>query len=394
MKKILITAAFVFLYTAVYSANISVDNMQIISNINFDAYDNKMKNNTFFNFQTSFRGGYKFSANVGFAANTTDIASYYMSGVTPGLGGLYLFFDNASVTARDLFNSFLDMSIWTGNFKYLGSGNYYKGHIFYPENNSENIKGFYRLRGTGISANMKFWEERFRIKLHLYNNTNFIQPADSFSKLNFFSFDNEIGLYFDFLYLEFFYGFTKDFMYPNKNTELEYGRGKVGFTFWVGNPDIEFFTTIGIPDLDKETLAAVEGGSRNLFDSLYLLAELKFNMYITENTISFLTTPSLYNETAKESKTDFKVNYKLLINSPDKMFNGGAVINFNYNIMNNDTQNWSLTAAPYFSIVLSGVEWFVSTGYDFAKIQKAQEMKNDIYSLEGLRIVFGVTSNF
>ncbi|HBI38899.1 MAG TPA: hypothetical protein DDY71_14755 [Spirochaetia bacterium] len=393
MKKFFLLNIFLFIMYTISGANLSIDEMQIISDINFDSYDNKLKNNTFFKLQTSFQGGYKFSAKATFSASTAMLESSYLNG-TNGLAGLYLIFNNASVTARDLFNSMLELSIWTGSYKYLGSGNIYKGYLFFPKTDTLDIQGFYRLRGTGVSANVRLWEDKFRIKLHLYNNTNFILPTDTFAKLNFFSFDNEIGLYLDYLYLELFYGFTKDIMYPNKNTDLEYGRGKIGFTFWVGNKDIEFFTTIGIPDLDKETFSQVSTGGRNLFDSLYLIAELKFNLYITKNIISFLTTPALYNEVAKTTQSDFNVNYKLLISSPDKLMNGGTHINFTYHIMSDATQSWNFTVAPYFSIVLSGVEWFLSTGYDFSKVLEAQTKANDLISLEGLHIIFGVTSNF
>lgn len=393
MKKIYFLILNIFLSLYLFSANITVDDMQIIADTHFDTADNKLKNNTYFKLKTSFEGGYKFSATIGFETNTTELEKQYLTG-TAGIGAVYLLFHDASVTARNLFDSHLDMSLWTGTFRYLGAGNYYKGNLFYPETILDDIQGFYRLRGTGISATAKFWEEKIRFRFHLYENTNFIQPTDTFTNLNYFTFDNEIGLYLDFLYLELFYGYTKDIVYPNEKSTLYAGRGKVGFTFWVGNKDIEFFSTIGVPDIENELISSVSSGQRNLFDSLFLLAELKFTLYKTNNTITFITVPSLYNETATNKKSDFDINYKLLVSSPDKSFNGGTNFNFTYDINSDGSYDWHLMLAPYFSIVLSGVEWFASTGFDFASLQKMSETGNKLEALGGLKFIVGVTSSF
>ncbi|HBD94665.1 MAG TPA: hypothetical protein DC057_10895, partial [Spirochaetia bacterium] len=48
MKKFFLLNIFLFIMYTISGANLSIDEMQIISDINFDSYDNKLKNNTYF----------------------------------------------------------------------------------------------------------------------------------------------------------------------------------------------------------------------------------------------------------------------------------------------------------------------------------------------------------
>ncbi len=393
VKKTFFSSIFIFVVYILFAANVSVDNLDIISLGSFDTKSDKFNMNTYLNFKTSLDGGYKFAANVAFETVTSELASNYKLN-NLGLGAVYLFFNSAAVTARNLADSHIDLTFWTGSYRYLGDGNIYKGYIYFPQSVNDKYDGFYRLRGTGLSATFKLLEEKLKFSTHIYNNTNFIQPTDTVTKLNYFSADIEAGLYFEYVYFELFGGYTKDIKYPNDQSEIWSGRVKAGITFWVGNEHVEFYSTCGIPDIDAYRVADFNSGKSNLFDSLYLLAELRFNLFKANNVISFLTRPALYNETPTGYKSDFDINYKLIISSPNHPLSGGIIANFSYYTNDKDETDWNLILSPYLSILLSGVNWNINVGYDFASIGDASSTGDQITALEGLKIVLGVSTSY
>ncbi|HOV13589.1 MAG TPA: hypothetical protein PK771_04845, partial [Spirochaetota bacterium] len=272
MRKNLFIFFLIFISINVYSANINVEELKIVADGYFLTTNNtKFQMNTYFKFITSFDGGYKFAARVAFETSTKQLETNFITNQF-GLGNVYLFFKDAEVRIKNLANDHLDLSFWTGTHKYLGYGNKYKGYMYYPFSNDLDYAGFYRMRGTGISAEMKFWEDKFRGSFHIYQNTNFI--ALDPNALNYFSFDTEVGLYFKNISLEFFGGYTKEFIYPNDDasSDMKFGRGKVGASLWVGNEYIDFFTSFGIPDIDTK----IESTNFNHF---YLLGELHFKLF-------------------------------------------------------------------------------------------------------------------
>jgi hypothetical protein len=364
-----------------FSASVNVDQLDIVADGYFTTQTNtKFQMNTYFNFITSFDGGYKFAAKVAFETSVQQLALNYTT--TPlGLGTVYSFFREAEVTARNLADSHLFLTFWTGTYKYLGAGNKYRGYMYYPTSGDNDIAGFYRLRGTGLSTELRFWEDRFRAELHLYQNTNFVTISPL--ALNYFSADAQIGLYFKNVYIEMFGGYTKEVVYPieDASQDMKYGRGKVGMAFWVGNEYIDFYSCFGLPNIDT-TIASTS------FNSFYLMGELHFKLFLTDNTISFLTRPALYNElnkTVRSDNYDFDVSYRLLISSPDFPLGGGLLFNFKSAFTFGN--NWVCAVAPYMSISMSGVLWNLYVNYDFASIYRQQY-------LDGLRILLSVSTKF
>jgi hypothetical protein len=374
---------FVFLLCilSVFPASINVDELNIIADGYFLTTNNtKFQMNTYFKFVTSFDGGFKFAAKVAFETTTKQLEQNFITNVY-GLGNVYLFFHDAEVTARNLADSHLSISFWTGTHKYLGSGNRYRGFLYYPASNDVDYQGFYRQRGTGLTTEIKFWEDRFRAGLDIYQNTNFIS-LDPMA-LNVFSVDMEAGLYFKYGYVELFGGYTKDLVYPytDATTDMINGRGKVGASFWIGNEYLDFLATFGVPKMDSN-IAATN------FNSFFILSELHFKLFIADNTISFLTHPAYYNELSKEKRADpfdFDLSVKMHLSSPDFPLSGGTLFNFKWQLSN--MYNCSLVVSPYLSISMSGVLWTFNIHYDFWQIYWQKY-------LDGLRIVIGVSSKF
>lgn len=389
--KILLTIIYLTCFTLVgFAASINVDELSIIADGNYSTTSNKFEMNTYFKFVTSFDGGYKFAARVAFETSIKQLEYNY---TTNPMGFVYLFFHNAEVTAKDLVDSHLDLSFWTGTHRYLGDGNRYRGYLYYPDSNDTDYRGFYRLRGTGMTAAIKFWEEKFKASFHLYQNSNFVGPTVADLNMNFFSFDSEVGLYFDKVKVGLFGGYTKDFIFPNTSAQLEYGRGKLGVDFWIGNEYIDFYSCVGFASMDSTTFNNIASGSSNFFDLLYLVGELNFKLFLSTNTISFLTRPALFNEKATGAATNFDINYKFKIAVPDFPLNGGFQFNLQYSTADPADQ-WKIILAPYASITFSGVIWTLTTHYDFGRLILVNNTGDGLHALEGLKIVIGASSKF
>ena len=252
--------------------------------------------------------------------------------------------------------------------------------MFYPFSNDLDYVGFYRMRGTGVSLEMKFWENRFRGAFHFYQNTNFITLDPN--ALNYFSFDSEVGLYLKNVHIELYGGYTKEFIYPNDDAsaDMALGRGKVGASFWVGNEYIDFFATFGIPNIDTKIVS--------MGFSHFLLGELHFKLFIADNTITFIAKPNLYNELSKvvrKEDYDFDINYRLHLIKDSFPLSGGLLFNLKFSMQNSN--NYSINISPFMAVGISGVVWDLYINYDIAKAIQEKY-------IDGLRIVLGASSKF
>ena len=390
-KKIfLLFISQLFIYS-LFSASVSVDELKIVADTHYNIDSQSIENNTYFKFITSFDGGYKFAAKVAFEANVKELEKQYRNDSADFYNKVFMLFNHAEVMARNLADSHLDLSFWTGTHKYLGSGNYYKGYLYYPESSDEDYLGFYRLRGTGITTTFKFWQDRLRANFHFYENTNFVDSKNP-NAFYYFSFDSELGLYFDeipiqndhfSLMLELFGGVT----FPRSPA----GEYKAGLTFGVGNDYIDFFISAGLPKIDGTI-------SNMTFDYFYLASDLHFKLFITDHTISFLTRPLWFNEHKygidnEGEKSDFDINYKFLALTPDFPIDAGFNINFKYSL-NDLSDTWNLVLAPFMDISFSGIVWNIAAHYDFSRIY-AGNLRNDsrVY-LEGLKVVVAASAKF
>lgn len=392
--RLKLLAIFLLLLTFnIYSANLNVDELKVVSIGEYISATGQFNMNTYFNFIASFDGGYKFAAKTTFAANTLQISNTFLDSTTDLYNKVFLVFNSAEVTARNLFNSHLFVTFWTGTYKYLGDGSVYKGYLYFPQTQDDDYKGMYRLRGSGISSEIRFWEEKFKASLHIYQNTNFITSATP-TAFNYFSFDLEAGIFLKYFSLEIFGGYTKDFINPNTNAYLRYGRGKAGLTMWVGDgTNVDFFAAGGLMNIDDRLMNNLNLGNYGVFDIFYISAELHFKLFVTDHLISFLTRPLFFNEKRTTNMTDIDVNYKFHVSVADFPINGGFILNFRYSV-EDPTDTWKLYLSPYMSIKLSGVVWMINVHYDFSRISVATAAGNNYLALDGLKLVLGVSSSF
>ena len=310
MKKIYFIIIIIFFNFLVNSASVNVDEMKLIADTHYNINNQSMENTTYFNFISTFDGGYKFSSQIAFEGNTTDIENQLLNS-TFNFNSVFLILRKAEIVARNLADSHLDLSLWTGIDKYLGAGGVYKGYLYYPETQDVDYVGYYRLKGTGITAQLKFWDDKFRANFHFYENTNFITQTTP-NIFYMFSFDSEVGLYFDRIpfqndFFHFMIELSGGATFPAANA----GEYKVGLSFGIGNNYIDFFISSGLPKIDSNTTSIT---LNNFFISSYL----HFKLAITDNTISFLTRPMWYNEQLSGinnvgEQSNFDINYKLKI---------------------------------------------------------------------------------
>ncbi len=389
--KYLLVIIYIFLFSLIiFPASVNVDDLTIIADGHFDQNLQSFIANTYFKFITSFDGGYKFSANASFEANVWELEKQYREEPADFYNKVFMLFRHAEVKAQNLADSHLDISFWTGTHDYLGSGARYKGYLYYPDSIDEDYIGFYRLRGTGITTQIKFWQERFKVNFHFYQNTNFVSSAtpDAFY---YFSFDTVIGLYFKEIPIEndhfnLIFELIGGVTFPI----APYGQYKVGITFGVGNDYIDFFISAGLPKMDQYI-------SNTTFNDFYLASDLHFKIFYTDHIISFLTRPLWFNEKRSgENHTgengDIDVNYKLNVIVPDFPLSGGCMINFKYSL-NNTNDTWNLILAPFMDISFSGVIWNLTVHYDFSRLYFATPGEYQTY-LEGFKVIIGASSKF
>lgn len=387
MKRVLlILFLFFFIFYYLYAANVSVDELKIVADTHYNIVSQSFENNTYFKFTTSFNGGYKFAAKVAFEANITQLEKSYRDADIDFYNKVFMLFKSAEVTARNLIDSHFDITFWTGTYKYLGSGNQYRGYLYYPISIDEDYCGFYRLRGTGLTGEIKFWKERFRILTHFYQNTNFVssKTPDAFY---YFSADSEIGLIFkeipvedEIFNLSFFIfgGIT----FPIKPIQ----RYKAGFTFMVGNQYVDFFVTAGIPKIDENGFT---------FHDLFISSDLHFKIYITDHIISFLARPVYFNEKLfRENYVDFDINYRFNIAIPPTPLNLGLFCNFQYKPDSTFENQWHLFTGTFIDILYSGIKWTTSFHYDFSRIYYGRFINDSRRFLQGIGIIIAASSSF
>ncbi|HNZ27600.1 MAG TPA: hypothetical protein PLG34_04945 [Spirochaetota bacterium] len=393
MKLRLLVIFLLLLTFNIYAANINVDELKVVSVGEYLSTTGQFNMNTYFNFVASFNGGYKFAAKTTFAANTYQISNTFLDSSADFYNKVFLVFNGVEVTARNLFNSHFFITFWTGNYKYLGAGSVYKGYLYFPKTQDDDYKGMYRLRGAGVSSEIRFWEEKFKASLHVYQNTNFVTSATP-NAFNYFSFDLEAGIFLKYFSLEIFGGYTKDFINPNTNAYLKYGRGKAGLTMRIGDGiNVDFFAAGGLTNIDDRLVNNLKLGNYGVFDIFYISAEFHFKLFVTDHIISFLTRPLFFNEKRMKNMTDIDANYKFNVSVADFPINGGFILNFNYSVEDpNDT--WKLCLSPYMLIKSSGVVWTINVHYDFSRISVAIAAGDNYLALDGLKLVLGVSSSF
>jgi hypothetical protein len=389
--KILYIFIYIFIIsTFLFSASLSVDELKIIADGYFNKNLQSFMVNTYFKFVASFDGGYKFAANVSFEANVNELQKSYQEDSADYYNKVFMLFEHAEVTARNLLDSHLSLSFWTGTHKYLGEGNTYKGYLYYPESKYVDYKGFYRIRGTGVSTELKFWEDRFRTQFHLYQNTNFV-TSETPVAFYYFSFDTEMGLYFEEIPLQNNHFNLKFEIIAGITFPIApYCQYKVGTTFGVGNDYIDFFISAGLPKIDNNI-------AETTFDDLYLAADIHFKIFATDHTVSFLTRPLWFNEQkygidGEGEKTDIDINYKFKVQVANFPLSGGFVVNFQYSL-NDTTDTWCLYLSPFMNISFSGVIWDFAVHYDFSRLYMATPGYYQTY-MEGFKLIIGASTRF
>ena len=381
----------------VSAASINIDNLQVSNSSGFNAEDGKYKGNTYIDIAASFDGGYKFAAKVGFRMNTADLANTMPDFKASVYNKVFMLLHNVELTAKNLFDSHLFLTVWTGTYKYLGIESDYQGYMFYPDSEEDQYAGAYRLKGSGFSTELRFWEERLRFALHLYENTNFVTNTTQ-DAFNFFSLDFEFAMYLKYFRMNFFIGGTNDLVLPVENTVLEYGRGKTGFSFWVGDSDYaDFKATFALPALDYYYCSEVQNGNITFFDIIYLSADLHFRIFVTDHYISFLTRPRSHNDIDSDYVNDVDVQYRMNVKVGDFPLGGGFIFNFQFAETSpkyTDSRHITAALAPYLTVDYSGIHYQFSVGYDFASIHYAQQSGNDLTAFAGLRFVISAATAF
>jgi len=336
----------------IYSADLEVPNMELITRSNFDTGIPVLTTRGKIDLLVG--GGYKLggSLTVGFDSEDLGYSNTDPATLTdvPALGTYlsnqtYLQFQSAQIIIRDLFSSPTDLTYFIGKTDVLCSGDdfpnifgsapiatRYHGYLYFPKNE---FHGIHTINGTGLKVSSNFGNDRNITSAYIYE--------DGYMGSGYFSSDLRTLFNFDKVKIESFLGAT----FPASS----YGLYRAGFLFnYNSGTTGEFFAQIGVPQWDP---------SENFnMDRLLFLFEprIKFNPLTIILTLFLHPGYYLQNTTSDSGSSDVHINF--MIGEPGmSTFAGGIEGSATYNSSTPSSDQFSVKVSPYLSAITSGVIW-------------------------------------
>jgi len=349
------------LQTAI-AADLSIPEMELISRGRWDSDTETFIVNTRGRSEILIDGGYKFGGSllIGFESGDLnninqdpplwedydpDTAGYAaaMSVYTENQTNLQ--FQGAQIVYRNMFGSFTDFSYFIGRNDRLASAEIfpsyfgskpiatkYQGYLYFPE---QEYRGIHTINGTGLQLSSSFGSDSTRTNISFYQ--------DSYLGEGNYSGDIQFLANYEKLKLELFAGGS----FP----EGDYGLYRSGLMFYYSSGDRgEFFSQVGVPYFKP-----FEDFNINSF---YFLFEPRIHFDIVSVILTLFWHPEYYlmETTGEEGSAD--IHFNLLFGDPLKSpLSGGLETNFTLKTDPGSSQDFEITAAPYLSVVTSGVVW-------------------------------------
>ena len=342
----------IFLISAnLYSANLEVPNMELITRSNFDTGIPVLTTRGKINLLVS--GGYKLGGNLIIGFDSSDLG---VSQTDPGtlttateLGTYlsnqtYLQFQSAQIIIRNLFSNSTNLTYFIGKNDVLCSGDdfptifgsipiatRYRGYLYFPNNE---FNGIHTINGTGLKLSSNFGSERNITSAYIYE--------DGYMGNGHFSSDLRTLFNFDKLKIESFIGAT----FPASSFGLY--RGGFLFNYKPGSSG-NFFAQVGVPQWDPSENFTI--------DRLFFLFEprIKFNPVTIILTLFWHPEYYLQRTTSNSGSSDVHINF--MIGEPGiSKFSGGIEGSTTYNL-SAASDKFSVQVSPYLSAITSGVIW-------------------------------------
>jgi len=300
-------------------------------------------------------GGYKFGGQLKFGFlqenledQTTLPASYDPQAVDNNISRALLF-KTASVTMREVMNSTLDLTYFTGEMDALGTGEdfmryfgtepfatRYRGYRYF--NGGVLYDGIYRVYGTGIELAAPQIASWLYMSGYVYQDQN-IRPGV-------YSADYRLLFNLDRIKAETFVGATVP--------RADYGEYRAGLMmFFDTGAGGQFYTQIGIPRWTPGPSGTIA------LEDFYFLFEprLTFNAFSAILTLFWHPAYYIHDPTSEDGALD--MNMQFLLGDPyASPVRGGLDSGLRYRPTS--SQQIEVTTSPFISLTSSGVIWDIS----------------------------------
>jgi len=348
--KVIILMIFL-ISTNLYSADLKVPNMELITRSNFDTGTPILTTRGKINLLVS--GGYKLGGNltIGFDSSDIGFSQTDPSTLTTATGlatylsnQTYLQFQSAQIIIRNLFSSSADLTYFIGKNDVLCSGDdfptifgsisiatRYRGYLYFPNNE---FNGIHTINGTGLKLSSNFGSDRNITSAYIYQ--------DGYLGSGYFSSDLRTMFNFDKIKIESFLGAT----FPASPSGLY--RGGFLFNYKPGTSG-DFFAQVGVPQWDPSEIFTI--------DRLFFLFEPRIKFTPVTIILTLFWHPGYYlqSTTGNEGSSDVHINF--MIGEPGISKIAGGIEGSTTFDSSKTSDQFSIQVSPYLSAITSGVIW-------------------------------------
>ena len=347
-------ALFLFAAGAVQAADIAVPRFSLTSRGTVE--DASFLLDTRADVDIALEGGFKFGGNLTFSFESsrleedTDLPSEYDADAVGERLARTLIFQSASITIRELFNSPLNMSYFTGRTDRFGSsedfislfgtddfGTHFKGYNTFPD--GVPFEGLYQIEGTGISLHTSPLADSYVVSAHTYQD-----PRLGTGK---FSSDIRFMANTEFLKTGVFVGAS----YPM----AAYGIYRAGLltyfqTSGEGNVQGQFFTQLALPRFDPANAADLS------LEDFYFLFEPRLKFEAFSLLLTLFWHPDYYLQSATNEGGALDANIRAILGNPKtSQIRGGLDTRMTYNPAAD--QQLAVRVVPFLRVAASGILW-------------------------------------
>jgi hypothetical protein len=340
----------VYLCSFLYSAEINVPSMEIISHGAYDEERDYVVLQTDGEMKMSIEGGFKFGAIVKLGFDSDDIERDIAT------GNAALSFKSAEITIREVIGPLLSLSFFIGENDILCSGRgftdyfgtslintNYSGFMYFPE--SQVYEGIHTIYGTGISATFRPIPECIILNAYAYQDSNFIDGTGEFIP-GIYSCELRSLFNLDPVKIDFFIGAT--------GPAAEAGYYRAGLLFYAKAGPGEFITQVGLPRWDPVD----DTFGMELF---YLLFEVNLSLGIFTMTPTVFLHPGFYQQHATSEEGVMDINLNFTFGDVSKHFISGG-FDGNFSFTRDMIEGLVIKVFPFISFVTPGVLWKLKCG--------------------------------
>jgi hypothetical protein len=347
-KRIFVVALLVAVALPVSAANISVPLFEMITRASNQ--DGEFVLTTRSDVDLMIEGGVKFDASLGFNLDTDRLQGddtlppTYDSAVLDSYLGRTLAFKSATITARNVADSPINLTHFVGTLEPFATGQTFRrdfgtrifatefqGFRYFPD--GVVYDGIYTPRGTGIIVGTEPLNQTILAEFYAYQ--------DELLGLGVFANDARVLFNFPLAKVEFFTGAS----YPAG----DYGLYRGGIMmFFDTNAGGQFFGQVGVPSWDPQSGFSLE--------DFYFLFEPRVTFTKVGAALTLFWHPEVYQQRITDEEGALDINFRLQVGvQPETVLSGGFDSAMEYRP--NDDEQVRLLTSPFLRLSTSGVVW-------------------------------------